>query len=80
MYVAISWYALEEGERRKKKKKIEIIKTLHYFPFPLILPPIIPRNSPLSLSFPLFLSLGPRTYFPLPPFLKYKTQNPSGCA
>lgn len=66
----------EEGERerrRKKEKKIERIKPLHYFPFPLILPPIISRNSPLSLSYPP-LSLGPRTYFPP------KTQNPSGCA
>lgn len=73
MYVVISWYALEEGER-KKKNKTERIKTLHYFPFPLILPPIH-HSAKLPLSLPPLppLSLGLRTCFPP------KTQNPSGC-
>lgn len=69
MYVAISWYALEEGERRRKKNKTERIKTLHYFPFPLILPPIHHSAKLPPSPFPLFLSLGPRPYFPP------KTQN-----
>lgn len=72
---------LTKSRRRRKKKKEEQNREKNTAPlllFLLILPPIISRNSLLSLSFPLPLSLGPRTYFP--PFPKHKTQNPSGCA